>query len=186
MAPVQLHPKTTTQQPRPRAISILCLAFALGLFLSLVVTMTLWAYSTLAVATSLLAKPAKAIDGGWHAPAASKVNNLTEALHGQGVYGFIFNSSHTPDDKYGVYNWCNMPHVRKQEYVKASDEYKLQYVEVVSSTKTSNGGEGVISLNIELLPNLPFFFFFFLDSSTPQTHSIRIQCIPHGVVPVEL
>ncbi|TPX09855.1 uncharacterized protein E0L32_008877 [Thyridium curvatum] len=70
------------------------------------------------------------VDLKWHAPAASKVNNLTQVLTGNGVYDFIFDTSKTPDDKYGVYNWCNMPHVRKTEYVKASDEFELQYVEV--------------------------------------------------------
>ena len=63
----------------------------------------------------------------------------TRVIHGHaspaattGKYGYIYDSSKTPDDKYGVYNWCNMPHVRKTEYVKASDEFELQYVEVVS------------------------------------------------------
>ncbi|CAH0020442.1 unnamed protein product [Clonostachys rhizophaga] len=94
--------------------------------------MALRAYSTVAVGLGLLARPTTAaVDGGWYAPTGSKVNNLTEALHGTGTYGFIFNSSHTPDDQYGVYNWCNMPHVRKQEYIKPGDEFKLQYVEVI-------------------------------------------------------
>lgn len=76
-----------------------------------------------------------AIDLGWYAPAQTLVNNLTNVASADttGVYGFIYNSSYTPDDLYGQYNWCNMPHVRASEYVKPSDEYELVYVELVSS-----------------------------------------------------
>ncbi|CAM1507948.1 Fc.00g047960.m01.CDS01 [Cosmosporella sp. VM-42] len=70
------------------------------------------------------------VDLGWYAPASTKLNNLTHVLNGEGVYGFIYDSSRTPDGKYGTYNWCNMPHVRSEEYVKASDEFELRYVEV--------------------------------------------------------
>jgi acid phosphatase len=137
MAPLRVSIAHTLLPPRPRAVPIwtiiLIFTLALGLFLSLTGTMALRAYSTVAVGLGLLINPATAaVDGGWYAPTGSKVNNLTEALHGTGTYGFIFNSSHTPDDQYGVYNWCNMPHVRKQEYIKPGDEFKLQYVEVVS------------------------------------------------------
>ena len=71
-------------------------------------------------------------DTNWYAPNATQINNLNNVLNASGVYGFIFNSSQTPNSKYGTYNWCNMPHARRQEYPKASDEYELQYVEVVS------------------------------------------------------
>ncbi|KAI3317564.1 histidine acid phosphatase [Xylariaceae sp. AK1471] len=71
------------------------------------------------------------VDLRWYAPSSTSVNNLTTALRGDGVYGFIFNSSYTPDAHYGTYNWCNMPHVRKTEYVKPSPDYKLKYVEVI-------------------------------------------------------
>ncbi|KAF9878492.1 hypothetical protein CkaCkLH20_03984 [Colletotrichum karsti] len=71
------------------------------------------------------------VDIGWHPPASSEVNNLTSVIGGKGVWGFIYDTSATPDDKYGQYNWCNMPHVRKTEYVKASDEYELKYVELI-------------------------------------------------------
>lgn len=73
-----------------------------------------------------------AVDLSWHAPAQTSYNNITAAFGSDGVYGFIFNTSNTPEDEYGTYNWCNMPHVRKTEYVRPSDEYKLKYVEVVS------------------------------------------------------
>ncbi|KAI0010052.1 phosphoglycerate mutase-like protein [Xylariaceae sp. FL0662B] len=72
------------------------------------------------------------VDLGWHAPRNTAVNNLTAALNSEGVYGFIFNSSDTPSGRYGTYNWCNMPHVRRTEYVRpSSSEYELQYVEVI-------------------------------------------------------
>jgi 2-phosphoxylose phosphatase len=74
---------------------------------------------------------AAAVDLSWHAPKSTDLNNIDTAINGQGTYGFIFNTSKTPDEKYGTYNWCNMPHVRAREYKKASSEYKLQYVEVI-------------------------------------------------------
>ncbi|OLN86162.1 Counting factor 60 [Colletotrichum chlorophyti] len=74
---------------------------------------------------------AAGVDLTWHAPARTEVNNLTAVINGKGVWGFIYDTSDTPDDKYGQYNWCNMPHVRKTEYVKPSDEYELKYVELI-------------------------------------------------------
>lgn len=87
--------------------------------------------STLLTLSALL-PTGQATDLNWHAPRKTDLNNLTSVLAGEGVYGFIFNTSDTPDEVYGTYNWCNMPHVRSKEYVKASDEYELQYVEIVS------------------------------------------------------
>ncbi|GMK55718.1 hypothetical protein CspeluHIS016_0207740 [Cutaneotrichosporon spelunceum] len=63
-------------------------------------------------------------------PAPDTWANLTWALSGPGAPG-IYNSSHTPDSQYGIYNWCNMPHVRNQEYKAPGEEYKLVYVEAV-------------------------------------------------------
>jgi hypothetical protein len=71
------------------------------------------------------------VDLNWHAPNKTWINNLSQVLNGTGTNGFVFNSSQLPTGtNYGTYNWCNMPHLRKQEYVKASDEYQLAYVEV--------------------------------------------------------
>ncbi|KAH6640052.1 histidine acid phosphatase [Truncatella angustata] len=83
------------------------------------------------LATLLSATAHAAVDLDWHAPTQTDVNNITTAFGGNGVYGFIFNSSNTPVDKYGTYNWCNMPHVRKTEYIKPSADYSLKYVEVI-------------------------------------------------------
>lgn len=74
----------------------------------------------------------RGIDISWYPSKPSEINNLTTVMAAEGVYGFVYNSSHVPDEIYGVYNWCNMPHVRKKEYVCAPDEYELVYVEVVS------------------------------------------------------
>ncbi|KAJ7460998.1 histidine phosphatase [Mycena galericulata] len=63
-------------------------------------------------------------------PAQSNTNNLTFALNGTGAPG-IFDSSTTPDNSYGEYNWCNMPHVRTREYKTPSNEYTLEYVEII-------------------------------------------------------
>jgi hypothetical protein len=71
------------------------------------------------------------VDLGWHAPKKSWINDLGQVLNGTGTNGFVFNSSQLPAGvQYGAYNWCNMPHVRKDEYVKPSDDYELVYVEV--------------------------------------------------------
>lgn len=65
----------------------------------------------------------------WHAPAQTKVNSLTSALNGTGIYGFIFNSSQSPPDT--EYNWCNMPHTNPATYKVPDSEFKLEYVEVI-------------------------------------------------------
>lgn len=85
-----------------------------------------------AVAASFARHGAADVDLSWHAPNLTAVNNLPRVIAGSGVYGFIYNSSVTPDSEYGRYNWGNMPHVRATEYKKPPAEYKLQYVEVVS------------------------------------------------------
>ncbi|ROV93039.1 hypothetical protein VPNG_09447 [Cytospora leucostoma] len=73
------------------------------------------------------------VDLGWYPPSQTLINNLTNVVSNgtTGVYGFIYNSSYTPDDEYGTYNWCNMPHVRAKEYVRPSEEYELVYVELI-------------------------------------------------------
>lgn len=43
----------------------------------------------------------------------------------------VYNSSFVCDKDYGIYNYCNMPHVRSSEYVVPSSEYILKYVEVI-------------------------------------------------------
>lgn len=71
------------------------------------------------------------IDLGWHAPKKNWINDLGQILNGTGTNGLVFNGSQLPaDTPYGTYNWCNMPHVRSQEYPRASEDYDLQYVEV--------------------------------------------------------
>jgi hypothetical protein len=88
-------------------------------------------YVSLFFATIVGARNVSKVDLGWHAPKKSWINDLGQVLNGTGTNGFIFNSSQLPSGvQYGTYNWCNMPHVRKEEYVKASDDYELLYVEV--------------------------------------------------------
>ncbi|KAH9886410.1 histidine acid phosphatase family protein [Xylariomycetidae sp. FL2044] len=100
---------------------------------SLVVVVGAGSSQTTAATTAVTtAATATAVDLNWYPPRNTSINNLTTAFDdASGTYGFIFNSSETPDGKYGTYNWCNMPHVRKTEYVKAADEYELVYVEVI-------------------------------------------------------
>ncbi|GJD02159.1 histidine acid phosphatase [Colletotrichum higginsianum] len=91
------------------------------------------------------------IDLSWHAPAQTEVNNLTAVINSKGVWGFIYDTSETPDDKYGQYNWCNMPHVRKTEYLQPSDEYELKYVEL-----SQQAGKDVLEgLHLPVNPFVP-------------------------------
>ena len=78
---------------------------------------------------------AQTVDLGWYAPNATSINDLTQVIGGDVFYGWVYNSSQVPRDEYGIYNWCNMPHVRKTEYKVPSSEYKLQYVEVVGDAR---------------------------------------------------
>ena len=91
--------------------------------------------------------------GPRYAPQSGQFSSLTDVLNGTGAPG-IYNSSSASDDEYGVYNWCNMPHVRGEqrlvippatqipllthnstlpakEYVVPSSDYTLEYVEVI-------------------------------------------------------
>jgi hypothetical protein len=87
-----------------------------------------------ATASGHYSMAAPSVDLGWYPPNATVINNLTNVLDVTGVYGFIYNNSYPTNMPYGTYNWCNMPHVRKEEYTKPSDGYKLKYVELVSFT----------------------------------------------------
>ncbi|KAH8726829.1 cytochrome P450 [Phaeosphaeriaceae sp. PMI808] len=71
------------------------------------------------------------LDLKWYAPKKSWINDLGQVLNGTGTNGFVFNSSQLPaGTSYGSYNWCNMPHVRAQEYPKVGEGFELVYVEV--------------------------------------------------------
>lgn len=103
------------------------------------------------------------VDISWHAPNATQVSNLGNAINGTGVYGFIFNSSVTPGD-YKTYNWCNMPHVRPQEYPRAPEGYELEYVELVSANCFCFSNQGLTALvmlfhlfNLEINTMYPTF-----------------------------
>lgn len=75
----------------------------------------------------------QSIDLSWHPPKHTAINDLAAVINATGVSGYIFNSSVTPSGvPYGTYNWCNMPHVRPQEYPRSPAGYKLEYVEIVS------------------------------------------------------
>lgn len=73
------------------------------------------------------------VDLSWYPSPSTDVNSLSSLENSSGIYGFVFNSStDLARVPYGTYNWCNMPHVRTQEYMEAPSGYKLEYVEVVS------------------------------------------------------
>lgn len=65
-------------------------------------------------------------------PIANQYSNLSavfdnSSLTNNGVY----NGSYVADSEYGVYNFCNMPHVRASEYATPELGFELQYVEVI-------------------------------------------------------
>ncbi|PNS14102.1 hypothetical protein CAC42_6615 [Sphaceloma murrayae] len=71
-------------------------------------------------------------DISWSAPPPRELDDLSSIMDKTGVYGFIFNSSTIPESApYATYNWCNMPHVRAQEYPRFNSSYTLEYVEVI-------------------------------------------------------
>lgn len=80
---------------------------------------------------SLVTTQNSTVDLKWYAPKKSWINNLGQVLNGTGTNGFVFGGSQLPAGvQYGTYNWCNIPHVRKNEYLKPSEEFELVYVEV--------------------------------------------------------
>lgn len=110
-------------------IVFVCTAFTLFQFLQLD-WVDMRSLIALAFSSGVVAYNAE-VDLGWHAPKKSWINDLGRVLNGTGTNGFVFSGSQLPKGvQYGTYNWCNMPHVRSKEYPRASEEYKLVYVEV--------------------------------------------------------
>ncbi|KAG7693554.1 hypothetical protein KL933_003003 [Ogataea haglerorum] len=68
-----------------------------------------------------------------HAPIENEFSDLDQVFNSsRGTNDGIYNSSYVPDSKYGQYNFCNMPHVRKDTYPQVDQSvYKLQFVEVI-------------------------------------------------------
>lgn len=82
-----------------------------------------------------------AVDIRWYPPRQTLVNNLTHALSGGGDSnvrvppGLVYDaSSGAPPLRGAPYNWCNMPHVRSDEYgqeMPAADDWELVYAEII-------------------------------------------------------
>lgn len=120
--------------------------------------------------TSQCSTSSDAVDVTWHRPAQTEINSLESVINGSGIYGFIFDSSTTPDSvPYSTYNWCNMPRVRAQEYKVPDPDYQLQYVEVVS-TPIKLHNHRSMSLTHPLIPP---------DPPSPQTNPLRLKHLPH-------
>ena len=74
-----------------------------------------------------------AIDLNWYPPNATWETGIPIAINSTGTHGLALKSSQMLSGEYReVYGWCNMPHVRKEEYVRPGKEYDLEYVELVS------------------------------------------------------
>ena len=77
-----------------------------------------------------------AINTAWHPPNSTWITDPSAVVSGSDTHGFIFNSSALPTGtKYGTYNWCNMPHVRRSEYLVPDKDYELDYVELVRAVR---------------------------------------------------
>ena len=115
---------------------LLC-AILLSLIVSAGLLVTQWILPTFGFLTPQEAQNGSmynsSTDTLWYAPTPNPINDLSTVINGTGVYGFIFNGSYAPvsNDYYGGYDYCNMPHVNKLQYNKPSDNYTLEYVEVV-------------------------------------------------------
>lgn len=107
-----------------------CTSFTLIQLFDWDIVINMRSFIPLALSASVVAQ-ITTVDLKWHAPKKSWINDLGQVINGTGTNGFVFTSSQLPaGTKYGTYNWCNMPHVRRQEYPKASEQYQLVYVEV--------------------------------------------------------
>jgi len=78
----------------------------------------------------------------WHPPADTAINDHARAIDGTGLMAKKVvpwtgaGVSEQPQGwEYGEYNYCNMPHVRAQEYVKKGEEFELLFVEVIQRRK---------------------------------------------------
>lgn len=115
----------------------LLLLLALGSSLYLVVSIGMlinqWILPTFGYLTLLDAQNSSSIDTLWHPPTLNQINDLDTVINGKDVYGFIFNNSYAPASNgyYGGYDYCNMPHVNRANYVKPPESYTLEYVEVI-------------------------------------------------------
>ncbi|KAI8801312.1 histidine phosphatase superfamily, partial [Cladochytrium replicatum] len=87
--------------------------------------------SILVILAGAIAVIEASVDVSWHRPSYTDVNNLAAVLSGANSSTRIFDSSTTPDNLYGIYNYCNMPHVRAREYPVANSTFELKYVEVI-------------------------------------------------------
>lgn len=65
-----------------------------------------------------------------YAPTDVGIGNLSTVFSSSHTNG-SYNSSYVDTEDYGIYNYCNMPHVRSSEYKVPESEYSLQYVEVI-------------------------------------------------------
>ena len=73
---------------------------------------------------------ASSVNLNWFPPTSSWVTDLDTVLNGTGTYGYRFDGSAPP--KHGQYSYCNMEHVRPDDYVVPNKkEFELVYVEVV-------------------------------------------------------
>lgn len=113
------------------AFALLCTAYTLFQLFSRDIDMSFSKTIFPLLFGSFVAAQNSSVDLNWYAPKKSWINDLGQVINGTGTNGFVFSGSKLPDGvEYGTYNWCNMPHVRKDTYVKADKDFELVYVEM--------------------------------------------------------
>jgi hypothetical protein len=118
-------------------IVLICITFAMfSKILQFTVPMLPLAASKLASSQAVLAT--QDASSGWHPPAGTDINDHARAMDGTGpmakkvVPWTGAGASEQPQGwQYGEYNYCNMAHVRAEEYVKKGEEFELVFVEVI-------------------------------------------------------
>jgi len=80
----------------------------------------------------------QASNSAWRSPLDTDINDHARAMDGTGPkakrvvpWTDAGASKLPPGWEYGDYNYCNMPHVRANEYVKKGDDFELVFVEAI-------------------------------------------------------
>ena len=131
--------KTAKQVPYSLITYVVLISITFAMFskiLHLTMPMLPLAASKLSPSQAVLAT--QDASSSWHPPANTEINDHARAVDGTGskakkiVPWTGAGASEQPQGwQYGEYNYCNMPHVRAEEYVKKGEEFELVFVEVI-------------------------------------------------------
>jgi hypothetical protein len=108
----------------------------------LMIVLTIPTYQ-LGVASTVFDQARDDFSSRWYPPTSTDINDHDRAIDGAGPMASKVvpwtgaAGSEQPEGwQYGVYNYCNMPHVRTEEYVRKDEkEWELVFVEVIQRRK---------------------------------------------------